>query len=94
MMATNHVSTKSRRSGKLNILVWCHMTCPPCTGAPALIEHKNQRFLIINNPTPATLSHFINVRLSPLLISPSAFFLLSHIIIVLFLTIGVGEAQC
>jgi hypothetical protein len=29
-------------------------------GAPALIEHKNLKFLIINNPTPATLPKFIN----------------------------------
>ena len=28
-------------------------------GAPALIEYKKQKFLIINNPTSATLPHFV-----------------------------------
>lgn len=38
----------------------CHVTF---SGAPALIEHRNLKFLIINNPTPATLPKFINVSI-------------------------------
>jgi protein tyrosine phosphatase type 4A len=36
------------------------LSCDISSGAPALIEHKNLKFLIINNPTPATLPKFIN----------------------------------
>lgn len=33
-------------------------------GAPALIEHENLKFLIVNNPSPANLPQFIKVCVS------------------------------
>lgn len=43
---------------------WPITLAPPSfriLGAPSLIEYKQQKFLIINNPTSATLPNFINV---------------------------------
>ena len=33
-------------------------------GAPALIEHKNEKFVIIHNPTASTVPNFIAVSVS------------------------------
>ena len=41
---------------------------PPPKGAPALIEYKHMKFLIINNPTPASLPNFISVSITSTLI--------------------------
>lgn len=35
---------------------------PTQPGAPALIEHENLKFLIVNNPAQATLPQFIKVH--------------------------------
>ena len=67
MAASNHVSGKSHRSFTAgeSLVVWLFRYFDPSpfftVGAPSLIEYKQQKFLIINNPTSATLPNFINV---------------------------------
>ena len=71
-MATgNHVTGKSHRSitagESIGHMTFVNLTPLPLLGAPSLIEYKQQKFLIINNPTPATLPNFIHVSNGKLL---------------------------